>query len=421
MRIFKFYTIFLIINLFIINSTFSQKNFEPGYVINIKGDSIKGLIDYRNWEKNPESIIFKTNLYAKEIIYTPIDIIKFCVANEIYMSGIVEIDESPFKTKDLTYYNVAQNKIDTVFLQTLIYGEKSLFSLKDKKGKKHFFIGMDNEFETLIFRQYLKKVSGNTIIVKNENYKGQLILYFQDCPSLREKISNVNYTEKSLINLFLNYYECNKSSIEYQKKTDKLSIETGIIGGLSLTELKFKSNYFYEIVYANYPLSINLSLGLFCDLILPRNHGKWSIYNELIYTTYKVNDEYMNYESENNYTIINTTFGFTYIKLNNLLRFKYPVKKIFIYINGGLSNGFAISEINHEKTESRFYSTNSTIKEGKALQNTRKYEQGFIIGVGGKFKKYSFELRYERANGMSNSVNLNSLTNRYYFLLGYRF
>ena len=93
---------------------------------------------------------------------------------------------------------------------------------------------------------------------------------------------------------------------------------------------------------------------------------------------------------------------------------------IFLYINGGISNGFAISEKNYKKIESKFYSTEKVVEES-ALNETRKYEQGFILGTGIKFKNYSFEIRAENGNGMSVYNALNSKTKRYYFLLGYRF
>jgi hypothetical protein len=106
--------------------------------------------------------------------------------------------------------------------------------------------------------------------------------------------------------------------------------------------------------------------------------------------------------------------------LNNSLRFKYPIGKAYIYLNAGISNGFAITETNDIKKEKKFWDI-ETIEKDKAITDTRKYEQGLIFGLGSKFKKYSIEMRFERGNGMSKQTSLKSSTLRYYFFLAYRF
>ena len=85
-----------------------------------------------------------------------------------------------------------------------------------------------------------------------------------------------------------------------------------------------------------------------------------------------------------------------------------------------LSNGFAISVTNYKKADLKLYTMNR-ITEGMALDYISRYEQGFIIGTGIKFNNYSMEIRYEKGNGMSKFINLNSSTTRCFCLLGYRF
>ncbi|CAN0540382.1 unnamed protein product, partial [Scytosiphon promiscuus] len=51
----------------------------------------------------------------------------------------------------------------------------------------------------------------------------------------------------------------------------------------------------------------------------------------------------------------------------------------------------------------------------------RKHEQGYILGLGIKKGKVSFETRFEQGNGISSYNNLISKTNNYYFLLGFKF
>lgn len=42
------------IGVFLNQPGYAQKNDLPGYIINLKGDTVRGLIDYQNWESGPD-------------------------------------------------------------------------------------------------------------------------------------------------------------------------------------------------------------------------------------------------------------------------------------------------------------------------------------------------------------------------------
>ena len=38
---------------------FSQTNYKPGYVVNLNGDTLRGFVNYQQWDNNPRTIAFK--------------------------------------------------------------------------------------------------------------------------------------------------------------------------------------------------------------------------------------------------------------------------------------------------------------------------------------------------------------------------
>src|ERR1700723_2731412 len=58
----KFLPILLFLPLF----SAAQSNYQPGYVVTPKGDTVKGFIDYQAWDNNPGSIYFKTTLASRD-------------------------------------------------------------------------------------------------------------------------------------------------------------------------------------------------------------------------------------------------------------------------------------------------------------------------------------------------------------------
>ena len=415
------FLVIIIISIFNINNAYSQTKFETGYVIDIQKDTIKGSIEYQNWDKTPKAIAFRSNDDSKSTICTPENIQNFSVAGERYIRAIVTIDESPSRDNELSESETHTYKTDTVFLQVLIDGTKSLYYLKDKNLKEHFFIGQNGTYTTLVLIKYLNKVDGVSFIQKKEVFKGQLNIYLQECPSIQNKINNVSYSKNDLIKLFNEYYKCTQEKTLYQPELDKTKYEFGILGGMSSTKHDFvvKNEQIYALINTKYPSSKNFTFGGFFNIILSRKQGKWSINNELIFSSYKVSGMNLDYYNVNIYTNTYSSIGYSYLKLNNLLKLKFPVKKIFLYIDGGISNGIAVSETSNIRVESHTYSVNDILVS--SLINTRKWEKGVLLGLGSNIRSFSFEFRVERADGMSWYIDSSSPVKRYFFIMGYKF
>jgi hypothetical protein len=394
----------------------SQEKYLPGYVINLKGDTLLGFIDYRNWKINPDKINFKESTGNTQVEYRPSDISEFKVKDEIYVSAIVNIETSPRNTEDLNYDKAMHLQVETTFLQTIWKGRKSLYHYFNH-GMVYFYIRQDTSYELLLYKKYLNMEGENSVIKENKAYLGQLNLYLQDCPGIEARLNKTTYKQSDLNNLFKFYYESTKSEIYFKKNVERVTAETGLLAGVSLTSLNFSgSSYLTE---TDFNLSVNFSAGLYCDLILPRNQRKWSINNELFLSTYDVTGTYKN-GAPDNYTQVTTELGYTYLKLNNLVRFKYPVGHSYLYLNVGISNGIVLKETNYKNVFTKFYSSETT-EEGVAIDDTRKYEQGLIIGSGFKTGRYSLEARYEIGTGMSKFIDITGRTHRIFLMLGFRF
>ncbi len=419
-KISKFFAL-LMLSVFILNTSFSQDNYLAGQVITLSGDTLNGQINYHNWTINPNKIGFCSASGGKKNMYTPTEIKGFVVSDEIYQSAIVEVEISPTQTSDLGFESKLHITIDTIFLQTIIEGTKSLYYYKNNNSNENFYTKQNGIFNLLIHKVYLEEGRGNYVKKENNKYLGQLAIYLGNCSSTQTMLKNLRYNLISLRGLFHNYYKCTSSDIEFDKKDNKVSVNIGALAGVSLTSLEFDGSAFStrSLVNTDFSNSFNLSLGFFFDVIAPKNLKKWSLNNELVYSSYSTSGLYTDLKHIDNYTIYSTTFEYSYLKMNNLIRFKYPTRNSYVYINTGISSGFPIAQKNSVRKEIVFFSS-ETIEEGLAIEDTKKLEQGFILGLGVSHNKLSFELRYEKGNGLAKPPVLGSTAKRYFFLLGYQ-
>lgn len=400
----------LAISLLAIQTAFSQENYMPAYVIKNNADTLHGFVDYREWKENPNMIWFKTGSESESVSYKPKDIKEFSVADNLYVSGIVDVEHSRGETRKLDQFPELRMRVDTAFLQTIFKSDKSLYLYKSVDGITSFYIKNDTAFELLLYKRYIEDDYGKLILKENKTFISQLILYLIDCNKIRSKIEHASYNLESLTVLFKNYYKCMPSEITFQKKSRMLEIESGFFAGVSRTSLKFTGTWHRDLVNTNYPRSNNISGGFYLDFILPGKLDRWSISNEVMYSTYKTSGPHEE-TYKNKTSTVYTTLGMTYVKLNNMIRYKQPVGKMHLFINGGFSNGYVVHEINTSSKTYRWFG------EQTAIYQPNKYELGLIGGAGASYNRFSLEFRYETSTG----IDQDSDVKRIFCLLGYRF
>jgi len=396
--------------------SYSQKNYQPGYIITFSGDTVNGFIDYRNWGINPTEITFM-NASGETRYFSPLNIKAFSVSNENYISGIVKVDADFYNDQNLSYSGTYTYRTDTAFLRTLVQGDKSLYQYKDINGKEHFFIGTSNGPEVLRYKLFLKDIDGKKTIVSDKKYIGQLYLYLRDCAEINEKLRDTRYKEADLTALFSAYYKLTHKNIRFKNREEKTPVSFGFITGVSISRLKFKGDGDENLTETEFPSSTNIPVGIFLNFGLPRSLAKWSVANELLYTSYKTSKTYM----ENQYKTSYATLGYGYLKLDNMLRYSYYSGRLSLFLNAGFTNGLVVNETNYKKTIKSYSSGEENVTEGKVIDEIRHFEHGFLAGIGCNYIKIMAEIRYETSTGMSQYVDIKSPVNRIYLLAGYQF
>ena len=379
---------FLFLGVIISQTSFSQKNYLEGFVINMKGEKISGLISYKNWKQNPYKISFKENKNSQVIFYSPLQIKEFKVKDEIYKSAIVDKEISSRVTHDLDDHPRLHLKKDTIFLQTLIEGDKSLYYLKDKKNKAHFYIKEDNTYKYLRHKTYLRKKNGKEEIGEVKEYLGQLGAYLNDCPSLYKKLSSTKYERESIEKLFKFYYDCTHSDVSFKKERERMKFRFGVLAGMSLIKLEFinkelssNSGYSY-LSKIDIPVSLDPLGGVSLNIILPRNLRNWSLHSEVLLMKYSGSD--ILYKLNTNNQTYKAKTAYVRIKTNLMARYQYPIgKSMELFANVGMVYGQIIQ--NNSKGNPIFFPV--------------KHQISATGGFGIYVKKFSFELRHERGNG----------------------
>lgn len=400
-----------------ITNIYAQSKFEPGYIVTSKSDTVHGMIEYRNWSRNPETILFRDEQLQNEKTLGLNELLAFDVHGESYERAVVSRNMTPINDNDLSQISHPVMEADTVFLLRLATGPKSFYYLKDRSDKIQLYIGAGHEL--LVYYKYKSVKQNQTQIVTIDRYRQQVKAYL-DCSETDSRISNLRYSNRDILGVFEIYYKkCSTAKPNAITRREGLRIEAGAMVGAALTKLSFTGYHFPYLTDRKHNGSLRPTAGLFLNIVIPRTRKNLLIVNELAYSSYKISDHFRTEVNPENFTTTDFTFGINHLRLNNLIRYRITRGNAFFYANVGLANGFILSEDNRYVAKTHFYA-DVHIKEEKALE-TRKHDQGFIVGIGAGIRKLGFEARFENSNGNSDYFSITSNVRRISLLVHYKF
>jgi len=136
---------------------YSQSNYKPGYVVNLKGDTTKGYINYKEWDNNPLNIAFKKEVQSEPVDFSVKDISAFGVTGQLYYQRyVVTASQDQVEMNNMNTHSDTSTRVDTVFLRLLNRGAYlTLYSFKDNLKSRYYVLenGQNEPYE-LIYHAY---------------------------------------------------------------------------------------------------------------------------------------------------------------------------------------------------------------------------------------------------------------------------
>ncbi|HEY4322453.1 MAG TPA: hypothetical protein VGN20_00665 [Mucilaginibacter sp.] len=247
--------------------TLAQSNYKPGLIVTLKGDTVHGFVDYKEWENNPGSINFKSSASASAQQYTPNEIKYFQVDQlEYYKAYNGKISTDATNLSHLSTGKDTSFKTAAVFLKLEQDGKHiALYSYADDLKKRYFIVEKtNNEPFELIYRTY-NNLDQTYINVIETKYKGQLIYlsskYDSNTDDIKKKIENSSY-DQSLIDV-VNKINHNTARPASAKKKSSISFYAGLHSGkTSITPPDYDGNIAYKNVSAGSSYLPGVLLGI---------------------------------------------------------------------------------------------------------------------------------------------------------------
>ena len=360
--------------LFVPFLSFAQSNFQPGYMVNSKGDTIKGYIDYKERNMNPSSFKFKAEKEgpAKDGEIKTYDLTNSLgfgiTGREAYQRFVVDISMSKESLGHLSYGLDTSFITDTVFLKVLQDGKNMVLYAYNDQVKRRFFILEKTKRSPEELKRNIYYKSGSETTANYDNkYIKQLyaIKKILDPAAVVDdrKWKQIRYVETDLMKAAANINE------QEVKKSELPTTRFFIGGGLTGSKATYSGAHDLAGNQAqsksSYLPFVNLGVDLFVNPAIKK----------IIYRA-ELSLMASNYEISSNVTkasTLHTDYTATEHKFNQytaqltpqVIMNLYNTPKFKFFVSGGASCNLSVYDKNVKTTEvtSSFYESASRLDE----------------------------------------------------------
>lgn len=362
---------------------YSQISFEKGYYITTSDQKVECLIKNMDWKNNPTEFEYKLSTNDKSEIATINTIKEFGIYNSSkYIREIVKIDKS---SDDVTYMTEEKNPIfveEELFLKVLIEGKASLYFYQFGNLKRYFYNMENSEIEQLVYKRYM---IDRYKVGENNHFRQQLNNSF-NCSSIKaNKIENLNYKQRDLSKLFVEYNQCTESTTkDYVNSGKEFPINITLRPRFNSTEL-IVNNEIPNGFTIDFGRKSGFAFGVEAEYVFPFNKNKWSVSLEPTYQSYKNKKQ----ESAPNISGRELYADIKYSSLEVPVTFRH-----YLFLNKNSKLFVNVSYI----FDMEFNSTVELLRADNSVYETLTINtvNNFGFGIGYKYDdKYSIEMRYQ--------------------------
>lgn len=156
---------------------FSQHNFQKGYLVTNKKDTLSGWIDYKERTYSPISLVFSADGRSATKTYTLKDCEEFNVQGiTSFKRFLVNVSLGSNELADLTEKIDKRFRTDTVFLEVLQSGQHVTLYVYTDRIKKRFYIqDKTDSIPVELFRELYHAVDDPAKEIVNIKYARQLL------------------------------------------------------------------------------------------------------------------------------------------------------------------------------------------------------------------------------------------------------
>lgn len=394
------------------HTALAQKNFRPGYVVRLGGDTLRGEVDVRGQQRMARQCLFRPGAEAPTTLYQPADL----KAYGLFAGARYEAFQVPAPSGS----TAAQPVLAALFMQVLAEGKARLYTFTDESDRmRYYFRQASGPITELVQLTQMIEVDNRSTQEVTYPFRQVLSQSFADCAAVQHLLVKAELTDSQLTAIFNRYNTCANGQVLAVSAARSTKVHLGFVMGAQRASLVLNDGEAVNLQSALRPV---VGVGL---LINPASfNSKLAVRVEALYQMQRFEGQYQrkvgtvtNLGSTRDATIVLNT-----LRVPLLLRYTLPAGKVRPYLQAGgeasvlLDSQAQVLSSNEELDGTRSTSTSEII--------LRKIGFGLTAGVGllipaGAAGAVQLEGRINQMDNVSSAADVLSGPTTISVLVGY--
>lgn len=256
----------------------AQAQFEPGYTVSYRGDTLNCWIKNEGWRNSPVSVSIRRTENGPEEQVNCHQIQAFGIGEEVfYRAESLFVDVSATSLQSLSFQREPEWKPDTLFIQQLVDGPANLFVYRKKGVNKYFFKVDTDTLAQLVYKKY-QTVDGT--FLENRAFALQLGSRLKCGESQLVDIERIEYTEKPILAAFEAYNACVGGQVILRPSGGQNKFHIQVLAGLDVHRYRVLSAYRSSgnLALKNQP---SFRLGMEGEMVFAFKRSQWAATGEV--------------------------------------------------------------------------------------------------------------------------------------------
>lgn len=197
----------LLISSFCLVASALAQAYQPGLLVRVGGDTLRGEIENGFWTEPPTFIRFRPTPSSPSELFKPRQLRAMSFTNGRYFryEGL-PIDHAAETRMTFINRGLRTNvRIDSVLAEVLVEGPLSLLRVVSPGAIHFLLLAPGRPVLDLSDRKYLREVNGGWELADGNNYRGQLGYYFDKCPAAFSATQTAAFTPEGLASVVQAY------------------------------------------------------------------------------------------------------------------------------------------------------------------------------------------------------------------------
>jgi hypothetical protein len=265
--------------------------YEPGLLVRSNGDTVRGEIENNFWLNPPKFIHFRRTPTSSPELVRPHQLRTVLFTQGRYFRfEALPIDHAAETRLDRLPVGLHPDvRVDSLLAEVLLEGSCSLLRVVQFSTTHYLLRRPGQPVLDLSERQYIARgPNGQLVVVDGNNYKGQLGIYFGDCPAVSAALPTTPFTAEGLARLVQAFEDAcasphlpTRSWLARSPVRGRMAFGLGVVAGGQYHRV-FNQLHPFAGLYAEMLLP-NRTLAAYGELCLSQFTGEGSMvasYNE---------------------------------------------------------------------------------------------------------------------------------------------